>query len=119
MYERDCLFCRILTAHEPADFILQDEEFVSIWDKYPKAPLHALIIPRRHMRSLEDIGEADADFCKRMLEFVVAVASKLGVNDPGYRVITNVGPGGGQVIFHLHWHLLAGKAAGFNIREAL
>jgi histidine triad (HIT) family protein len=114
-----CLFCRIIEEREPADFILESEDFVAIWDKYPKAPVHALIVPRLHMPSLEDISSAQPGFCKRMLEFVVAVAAKLDVTDPGYRVITNVGPGGGQVIFHLHWHLLAGRPVGFDIREEL
>jgi histidine triad (HIT) family protein len=98
---------------------LENKDFIAIRDIYPKAPVHILVIPRRHIDWLNDIGEAENGFCRGMLEFVVAVADKLGVKDTGYRVINNVGSGGGQVIFHLHWHLLAGRSAGFNIKEEL
>jgi histidine triad (HIT) family protein len=119
MGNSECLFCRIIDGREDAVTILEDEEFMAIWDRYPKAPVHALVIPRRHMSSLNDIGEADGDFCKRMLEFVVRTAEKLRVRDRGYRVITNVGSGGGQIIFHIHWHLLAGRSVGFELGEGI
>ncbi len=114
-----CLFCDIVAGRSGAGVILADDEFVAIHDKYPKAPVHALVIPRRHLVSLAEIGDLDAGYCQRMLEFVLATARELGVSDPGYRVITNVGRGGGQVIFHLHWHLLAGRSVGFDIEEEL
>lgn len=114
-----CLFCRIVAGEVESDTILEDEDFIAISDKYPKAPVHALVIPRRHVTWLNDISEVDADLTQRMLEFVVRTAETLGIVDPGYRVITNVGSGGGQVIFHLHWHLLAGASRGFNIREQI
>lgn len=119
MSQGKCLFCRIVTGEAPAEKILENKDFIAIRDIYPKAPVHILVIPRRHIDWLNDIGEAENGFCRGMLEFVVAVADKLGVKDTGYRVINNVGSGGGQVIFHLHWHLLAGRSAGFNIKEEL
>jgi histidine triad (HIT) family protein len=109
----DCLFCRIIDGSLPADKVLEDEEFLAIRDKYPKAPVHVLVMPKRHIASLNEIGEAGEGVSQRMLEFVVATARHLKVVEPGYRVITNVGSGGGQVIFHLHWHLIAGKSIGF------
>lgn len=115
----NCLFCRIVTGAAEAEVILEDGEFVSIWDKYPKAPVHALVIPRQHITWLNDIDSVDAGLSQRMLEFVVRTAEKLDIVVPGYRVINNVGSGGGQVIFHLHWHILAGKSRGFNIGEQL
>ena len=114
-----CLFCRIINGEMPADLILEDDDFVAIRDKYPKAPVHVLVIPRKHIHWLNDIGDSEAVFSQSMLEFIVSVADLLGVKESGYRVINNVGTGGGQVIFHLHWHLLAGKPAGFNIGEQL
>lgn len=119
MGKADCLFCRIIEGNEPSEVIAEDEEFIAIHDKFPKAPVHALVMPRRHLESLNDIGAADGNFCKRMLEFVVAVSEMLEVKEAGYRVITNVGSGGGQIIFHIHWHILAGRSVGFRIEETL
>lgn len=92
---------------------MENEDFFAIHDKYPKAPVHVLVIPRRHIRWLNDIGDANDSFCRDMLAFMVEVAERLGVKEEGYRVINNVGSGGGQIIFHLHWHLIAGKSLGF------
>lgn len=114
MNKEDCLFCRIIKGEAPADKILENDEFIAIHDKYPKAPIHVLIIPRRHIDGLNDIGDTNDGFGHEMLAFIVKVAEKLGVRDTGYRVINNVGSGGGQVIFHLHWHLIAGKSLGFG-----
>lgn len=114
-----CLFCAIVAGELAADVIMENDSFIAIHDKYPKAPVHALVIPKRHIKWLNDIGGAEAGFSQAMLDFIVAVADELGVNDSGYRVINNVGSGGGQVIFHLHWHILAGRSAGFNIKEQL
>ncbi len=110
---RDCLFCRIIAGAAPADMVLEDDEFLAIRDKYPKAPVHVLVMPKAHIPSLNEIGEAPGGLSQRMLEFIVRTARELDVLDPGYRVITNVGSGGGQIIFHLHWHLIAGKSLGF------
>jgi histidine triad (HIT) family protein len=119
----DCLFCRIAAGEMETETIIEDDEFIAIWDKYPKASVHALVIPRRHIAWLNDIGDVaaggDEGFSQRMLDFVVRTAEKLEVADTGYRVINNVGSGGGQVIFHLHWHILAGGDRGFNIKEQL
>jgi len=117
--KHDCLFCRIAAGEAPAEFVLENDEFMAIQDKFPKAPVHVLVMPRRHIAWLNDIGAEDGGFCQRMLAFIVEVAGVLGVQESGYRVITNVGSGGGQVIFHLHWHLIAGRPVGFDVEEAL
>ena len=80
--------------------------FVAVHDIAPKAHVHLLVLPERHVDSFRDVHEFSADEAKRMLEFVADTAREQGLED--YRVIVNVGPGGGQTIFHLHWHLLAG-----------
>ncbi len=83
---------------------------MAIRDINPRAETHLLIIPQRHVPSFREIGEFPADEAKRMLEFVAETARALGLED--YRVVVNVGAGGGQTIFHLHWHLLGGRVTG-------
>jgi len=84
--------------------------FVAIRDINPQASAHLLIIPERHVPSFREIGEFPADEAKRMLEFVADVAAREGLTD--YRVVVNAGPGAGQTIFHLHWHVLGGGLTG-------
>jgi histidine triad (HIT) family protein len=80
---------------------------VAIRDVAPKAPTHLLVIPERHVETFGDVAQFDADEAKRMLEFVADTARESGLSD--YRVVVNVGPGAGQTVFHLHWHVLGGK----------
>jgi len=84
--------------------------FVAIRDIAPKADVHLLVLPERHVDTFRDVGAFTAEESKRMLEFVAETAAKAGLTD--YRVLVNVGPGGGQTIFHLHWHVLGGTIAG-------
>jgi histidine triad (HIT) family protein len=84
--------------------------FVAIRDIAPKAPTHLLVIPERHVDTFRDIGQLDADESKRLLQFVADTAHDAGLED--YRVVVNVGPGAGQTVFHLHWHVLGGRAMG-------
>ncbi len=110
----NCIFCQIIAGSLASEKVLENDDFLAIKDAHPKAPVHILVMPKRHIRSLNEIGQVDNGFCLNMLEFIVQVAEKLDVVEPGYRVITNVGRGGGQIIFHLHWHLIAGKSLGFG-----
>jgi histidine triad (HIT) family protein len=103
----DCLFCSL--ARE-GPFVHKADGFAAIRDINPQAPVHLLVIPEGHVDTLRDIAEFDADESKRMLEFVAATAQKAGLTD--YRVVVNVGPKGGQTIFHLHWHILGGREFG-------
>ena len=84
--------------------------FVAIEDINPRADVHLLVIPERHVRSFREIGEFEPAEAKRLLEFVADTAREAGLED--YRVIVNVGEGAGQTIFHLHWHILGGHATG-------
>jgi histidine triad (HIT) family protein len=84
--------------------------FAAIRDINPKAETHLLVLPERHVETFREVGEFPAEEAKRMLEFVAETARKAGLED--YRVVVNVGPGGGQTIFHLHWHVLGGRMRG-------
>jgi histidine triad (HIT) family protein len=92
------------------DHVRKSDGFVAINDINPRADVHLLILPERHVPSFREIGEFDADEAKKMLEFVADTARQQGLDD--YRVIVNVGEGAGQTIFHLHWHLLGGHVTG-------
>jgi histidine triad (HIT) family protein len=81
--------------------------FVAVNDINPRAPVHVLVLPERHVDTFRDVSEFSDQEAKRMLEFVAATAEKLGLTD--YRVVVNVGAGGGQTVFHLHWHILGGR----------
>jgi histidine triad (HIT) family protein len=103
----DCLFCRLVHETEP---VHQAEGFVAIRDINPKADTHLLVIPERHVPTFREIGEFPAEEAKRMLEFVAETARVAALDD--YRVVVNVGEGGGQTVFHLHWHVLGGRIRG-------
>ena len=103
----DCLFCKLVAEGE---HVRKGEGFVAVKDINPKAEVHLLVLPERHVETFRDVSEFDADEAKRMLEFVAETAREAGLDD--YRVIVNVGRGAGQTIFHLHWHVLGGRTLG-------
>jgi histidine triad (HIT) family protein len=108
----DCIFCRIARGDIPSDIVLEDADFVAFRDIQPKAREHVLVVPREHIVSLNEMvgrpaGEGDA-----LLRFIVAVAEEVGVEESGYRALTNVGPDGGQEVQHLHFHILGGEDLG-------
>jgi histidine triad (HIT) family protein len=92
------------------DHVHKADGFVAINDINPRADVHLLVLPERHVDSFREVGEFDADETKRMLEFVAETARNAGLDD--YRVVVNVGESGGQTIFHLHWHVLGGRVSG-------
>jgi len=103
----DCLFCRL--ARE-GDHVRKADGFVAIRDIAPKAPTHLLVIPERHLDGFRDVGELSPDEASALLRFVADTAREAGLED--YRVVVNVGPGAGQTVFHLHWHILGGQPLG-------
>jgi histidine triad (HIT) family protein len=100
-----CLFCRHV---RDGDHVHSANGFVAIRDIAPKAPTQLLILPEHHIDTFRDVAELEAGEAKRMLEFVAETAANAGLED--YRLIVNVGRGGGQTVFHLHWHLLGGAS---------
>jgi histidine triad (HIT) family protein len=103
----DCLFCAL--ARE-GDHVAKTEGFVAIRDINPQAETHLLVLPERHVDTFRDVDAFPPGEAQRMLGFVAEVAREAGLTD--YRVVVNVGPGGGQTVFHLHWHVLGGKIHG-------
>ena len=89
------------------DHVHRADGFVAVNDINPKAPVHVLVIPERHVDTFREVGDFDAEETKRMLDFVAETARMAGLDD--YRVVVNVGEGGGQTVFHLHWHILGGR----------
>jgi histidine triad (HIT) family protein len=103
----DCLFC---TLYREGDHVAKADGFVAIRDINPQADTHLLVLPERHVETFRGVGEFPAEEAKRMLEFVAQTAREAGLE--GYKVVVNVGPGGGQTVFHLHWHVLGGRSMG-------
>jgi histidine triad (HIT) family protein len=107
-YQADCLFCRIVAGEIPADRVFEDEAVIVFYDINPKAPTHVLAIPRRHLASAADLTDADGDLLAALFGALRHVADEASLN--GYRVLSNVGAESGQSVFHLHFHLLGGRA---------
>lgn len=104
----DCLFCTIAAGEIPADIVYQDEKMVVFKDIAPKAEVHLLAIPREHIDSLNGLTEAHDELIAHMMRQLPRLAKEQGL-ESGYRTIVNTGPAGGQVVFHLHIHLLGGS----------
>ena len=111
MSQPECLFCRL---YAEGDHVRKQDGFAAVRDINPKAPTHLLVIPERHLDTFRDVGELGGGEARAMLGFVADTAREAGLED--YRVVVNVGPGGGQTVFHLHWHILGGAPtlAGFE-----
>ncbi len=107
----DCIFCGIAAGEVAADVVTQDDGFVAFRDLRPLAPVHVLVIPRRHVESLEQLADLGAEGAG-LLPFVVRTARAAGVSATGYRVVSNAGADAGQEVMHLHWHIIGGAPLG-------
>lgn len=105
---KDCLFCKIANKEEDADIIYEDDKVIAFENIRPLAPVHVLIIPKRHIETVNNINKKDTELIGHIWNVIPKVAEKKQVKDAGYKVAVNVGKGGGQEIFHLHYHLLGG-----------
>jgi histidine triad (HIT) family protein len=105
----DTIFGRIAAGEIPADIVYQDDDLVAFRDLSPQAPTHILIIPRKPLRTLDSLEEADAQLAGKLLLAAAKVARQVGIADAGYRVVVNCNAAGGQTVFHLHLHLLGGR----------
>jgi histidine triad (HIT) family protein len=105
----DCLFCKIIAGQIPGRILHQDEALVAIRDVNPQAPLHALILPRRHISTLNDLGVHEDALVGSMVRLAASIAAEHGYADRGYRTVFNCNQEAGQSVFHIHLHLLAGR----------
>jgi histidine triad (HIT) family protein len=105
----DCVFCRIVGGQSPADIEYEDAHVLAFRDIYPRAPVHILIVPKRHIASLAHLGPEDTELVGRCLQAARTLGEQTGYAERGYRVTCHCGPEGGQVVGHLHFHFLAGR----------
>ena len=106
--EKECIFCKIANGEIPTKFLYEDDILVVFKDINPHAPVHILIVPKKHIRSINDLAENDREIISHMIMVGKNIAKKESVQSSGYKLLFNVERGGGQVIFHLHLHLIGG-----------
>ena len=108
----DCLFCKIVKKEIPSTVVYEDDEILAFRDIHPVAPVHVLVIPKKHITSLAEMKKEDEPLIGRIYTVINEIAKKEGIFEKGFRVIVNCGEDGGQVVKHLHFHLLGGKKMG-------
>lgn len=108
-----CVFCRIIAGEVPASIVYQDDRLVAFNDINPQAPVHVLIVPRRHMASLNELTQADDALIGEMVRRAALIAQERGIAQSGYRTVFNCNRDAGQSVFHVHLHLLGGRRLGW------
>lgn len=106
----DCLFCKIRDGEIPADIIYENDDILAFTDVNPHAPVHILIIPKKHIATVNDIADDDEQIMGKLFSVAKIIASEKGISDEGYRLVVNCNEKAGQTVFHIHMHLLAGRA---------
>lgn len=110
MSNDDCLFCKIAGGDIPADIIYESDTAVAFRDINPQAPTHVLVIPRRHIATINDLQDGDQEVVGDLFMVAAQIAAEDGIADDGYRVVMNCNAGAGQTVFHIHLHLVGGRA---------
>ena len=105
----DCIFCKIVAGQIPSDKVFEDSQVLALRDIHPQAPVHVLIVPKEHYPTLNDMTEKDEGLLGHMTLTAKNIAASEGISQSGYRVIVNTGPDGGQIVQHVHMHLLGGR----------
>lgn len=106
----DCLFCKIINGDIPGDIVYQDDDVIGFNDINPQAPHHVLFIPRKHISTINDLEPEDAELVGKLYLAAKKLAAERGVAEEGYRAVMNCNAGAGQTVFHIHLHVLAGRA---------
>ncbi len=104
----NCVFCEIISGEKPADFVYQGDSVVAFKDMNPHAPVHILLVPKKHIRSINELTEADRPVISELIFKAQEIATEFGIDRSGFRLAFNVERGGGQFVFHLHLHLAGG-----------
>lgn len=111
----DCIFCKIIKGEIPSEKVYEDDEILAFKDIQPTAPIHILIIPKKHITNLMEVAPEDSKLMGKIVEAMQKVSKQFGVDEKGFRIISNCGPDSGQEVMHLHFHLLAGRKMGPKI----
>lgn len=111
----NCLFCKIVNKEIPSEIVYEDEEVLAFKDIHPAAPIHILVIPKKHIASVIELTPEDEKIVGKIYTVINKIANQLGFAEQGFRVIVNCGEDGGQEVGHLHFHVLAGKKLGAKI----
>ena len=112
-----CLFCEIIDKNIPADIVFEDDDIMAFRDVAPQAPVHILVIPKKHIPGLPEIAEKDRELMGRICLAAAEIAGREGIDRSGYRLVVNSGPDAGQAVAHLHFHLLGGRPLGWPQRH--
>jgi len=113
MRAENCLFCKIINREIPADIVYEDDDVLCFKDINPQAPVHLLVIPKKHIPTMNDISEEDIALMGRMTGKLQKIAEQEGFAEKGYRTVINTNRSAGQVVWHIHYHVLAGKGFGW------
>lgn len=105
----DCLFCKIINREIPSDIVYEDDDVLAFNDIDPKAPIHMLVVPKKHIATLNDLEEGDLALVGRLQYTAARLAKEQGFADDGYRVVMNCNDQGGQTVYHIHMHLMGGR----------
>ena len=105
----DCLFCKIYSGDIKADMVYQDDDFMAINDINPQAPIHILIIPKKHLPTINDVTLDDSEIFAKAFILAKKIAADNNIDETGYRLVWNVNSGAGQTVYHIHLHLLGGR----------
>lgn len=113
----DCIFCKIIEGTIPAKKVMETDHIVAFHDIEPAAPVHILIIPKKHIPTMNDVGSEDTEIIAELFAAARQIAREQGIAEAGYRLINNINADGGQIVYHLHIHLLGGKKLGRLIAD--
>jgi histidine triad (HIT) family protein len=105
----DCLFCKIISKQIKSEFVYEDDDLICIKDIHPQAPVHLLIIPKKHISTILDVSEDDEQLIGKMARTASKISKQFNINESGFRLIFNCNKNGGQTIYHIHLHLMGGK----------
>ena len=111
----ECIFCKIIKGEIPSNIVYEDDRVIAFYDVNPAAPIHILVVPKKHIETLLDVSEEDGDLISYIYKIINKIAKDEGFVDDGFRVIANCGEDSGQEVKHIHFHVLAGKKLGAKI----
>lgn len=106
----DCIFCGIVEGTIPSEKLYEDEHVVAFRDIHAQAPVHILVIPKKHIPSVQDLGEEDGFLIAQIFSVINRLAKEQGLSEKGFRIVNNCGDEGGQTVYHIHFHLLGGRS---------